>query len=267
MLTRLFTAMILISFGLFFVLFANFWLFTAFSLILLAIASNEWSHLTQLSKRWQHISYILFVLLMAISSLTLTPMVLFNFSLIWWLIAFFWIKNFPEKTQFWNKTIVLLFLGTQVLIPLWYLLIKLKAQGHEQWILLLIIIVCAADSAAYFVGRAYGKHLLAPRVSPKKTWEGFWGGLAASLLATILFLKYFNLGQHHFLQWISLATLIFLFSVIGDLLESMLKRLRGVKDSGNWLPGHGGILDRIDALAAAAPAFGLGLMLLEKVTL
>ncbi len=264
---RLITAFILIPLGLFFVLFTNFIWFAVISLALIAIAANEWSHLTQLNKRWQHIAYVLFVLLMAICSLTLTPMVVFNFAIVWWLIAFFWIKNFPEKTQFWNKPVVLLFLGTQVLIPLWYLFIKLKANAHEPWIILLMILVFIADSGAYFVGRFFGKHALAPQVSPKKTWEGFWGGLAFSILFSGLYLEYVLLTRHHLLQWLSLFALVFLFSVLGDLLESMLKRLHGVKDSGKWLPGHGGLLDRIDGLTAAAPVFGLGLMILEKATL
>lgn len=264
---RLLTSLVLIPFGLFLVLFTNFLWFAGLMSVLLAIAANEWSHLTPLNKPWQHLCYVLFVLVMAICSLTLTPRVIFNFSIVWWVIAFFWIKNFPEKTQFWNKSIVLLFLGTQVLIPLWYLFIKLKFFGGEEWILLLIIIVCAADTGAYFAGRLFGKHLLAAHVSPKKTWEGFFGGVLLSILAVVLYLQYVTFTQHHFVQWISLTALVFLFSVLGDLLESMLKRLHGVKDSGNWLPGHGGLLDRIDSLTAATPVFGLGLMMLEKVTL
>ena len=120
----------------------------------------------------------------------------------------------------------------------------------------------AADTGAYFVGRAWGKHLLAERVSPKKTWEGFCGGLVLALIVGVAgsYLLPIDFAQR-ILIWV-LALVAALFSVLGDLLESLLKRQSGVKDSGWLLPGHGGILDRIDSMLPAVTVFVLGMLLL-----
>ena len=113
----------------------------------------------------------------------------------------------------------------------------------------------AADTGAYFVGSRFGKHKLAPRISPGKSWEGFAGGLAASALAAVAAVPLLQL------QWPQLPALVALvlatvaISVVGDLFESLLKRHAGMKDSADLIPGHGGILDRIDSLLAALPVF------------
>ena len=122
-----------------------------------------------------------------------------------------------------------------------------------------MLTVIAADTGAYFTGKAFGRHKLLANVSPGKSWEGFWGGLLACLLLGLLVEIYTG-----FVQWQALF-IIMLFtslgSVLGDLLESMVKRHRDVKDSGSVLPGHGGMLDRIDSITAAAPIFTLGIIL------
>jgi len=132
-----------------------------------------------------------------------------------------------------------------------------------QLLVVMVAIVVAADVGAYFAGRAFGKHKLALRVSPNKTWEGFWGGmLAAALLSVVLWqllparLSHLGLGS---VVAITLCTAV--ASVVGDLSVSMVKRHSGIKDSGSLLPGHGGVLDRLDSLSAAAPVFALSLLL------
>ena len=124
----------------------------------------------------------------------------------------------------------------------------------------LITLVAAADVGAYFSGKKFGKHKLAELVSPNKTWEGVIGGLISCfLIASILYVLKSAL-QAEAINWLLLLILPLLvssFSVIGDLFESMLKRVRGLKDSGNILPGHGGILDRIDGLVSTAPVYML----------
>ena len=130
--------------------------------------------------------------------------------------------------------------------------------------LFLLLLVWAADTGAFFVGRRFGRIRLAPQVSPSKTWEGVLGGLAAAVAVAALGASWFNLRHVAFL---SLCLAVVLISIVGDLTESMFKRYAGVKDSGSIFPGHGGVLDRIDSITAAAPTFLLGLRWMEIATM
>jgi phosphatidate cytidylyltransferase len=123
-------------------------------------------------------------------------------------------------------------------------------------VLFLLVLVWAADVGAYVVGRWIGKTKLAPRVSPGKTWEGVLGGLITAMLFATLALPLIRLPA---LPFLALCCAVVMISVIGDLTESLFKRFAGVKDSGTLFPGHGGVLDRIDSVTAAAPFFVLGL--------
>ncbi|MDX1496662.1 MAG: phosphatidate cytidylyltransferase, partial [Salinisphaeraceae bacterium] len=128
----------------------------------------------------------------------------------------------------------------------------------------LLVIIWAADTGAYFAGRAFGKNKLAPKVSPGKTWEGVAGGLACSALMAWLGGWYvFQLAGLAAAGFVVLGLAVAGISVVGDLSESMFKRHAGVKDSGQIFPGHGGMLDRLDSLTAAAPCYLLGLLLLN----
>jgi phosphatidate cytidylyltransferase len=124
-------------------------------------------------------------------------------------------------------------------------------------ILLIVAVVASADIGGYFTGRAWGKHKLKPAVSPGKTWEGFAGGVAANILLALVLWQVTGSNLVILLAIILPTSLV---SVLGDLLESMVKRHRGIKDSGALLPGHGGVLDRVDSLTAAAPVFALALL-------
>jgi phosphatidate cytidylyltransferase len=126
-------------------------------------------------------------------------------------------------------------------------------------LLYLLVLIAAADVGAYFGGRSLGRHKLAPRVSPGKTWEGFIAGMLAAAAAAAAGAALFGapIGP-----WIAVCVVTALVSVVGDLAESMFKRRVGLKDSSNLLPGHGGVLDRVDSLTAAGPMFLLGLHLL-----
>ena len=115
--------------------------------------------------------------------------------------------------------------------------------------------VWVADIGAYFSGKRFGKRKLAPQVSPGKSWEGLIGGLLLSLLLTVVVGLYRDWSFSQFLLALPAAALVVLISVVGDLTESMFKRQSGIKDSSNLLPGHGGVLDRIDSLTAAVPVF------------
>ncbi len=154
-------------------------------------------------------------------------------------------------------------LGILVLVAAWMAVVELQARSP--WLVLAAMaIVWIADTAAYFSGRAFGKHKLAPLVSPGKTWEGVFGAwVAVALYAFVLSFFAQDAGfrgavtPFAIAAWIAFALLLASISIIGDLFESLLKRHANMKDSGTLLPGHGGILDRIDALLAAMPLAAL----------
>lgn len=158
---------------------------------------------------------------------------------------------------------VLALVGALVLIAAWVALVQIQARS-PRLLLALMAVVWIADTAAYFAGRAFGKRRLAPSISPGKTWEGVYGALAATAVyALALFGLAPEVGATRAgslaaaLGWVALLLGLTCVSIVGDLFESQLKRQRGVKDSGRILPGHGGVLDRVDALLAAMPAAAL----------
>ena len=188
----------------------------------------------------------------------------FTVAALWWVVALLWVVGFPASAERWGSTPMRAAMGYLALLPAWFALLYLRElpQGIGL-ILFLVALVACADIGAYFSGRALGRRKLAPRVSPGKSWEGFWGGLACSLVfaAVVWWLAWAQRIGLPALLLVALATAM--ASVLGDLVESMVKRQRGVKDSGSLLPGHGGVMDRLDSLSAAAPVFALGLSLAQ----
>lgn len=186
-------------------------------------------------------------------------------GVVWWLLALFWIGryNFASDPATYARVFKLA-AGALAVIPAWCALAWIHASepnGHR-WLLAALAIVWAADTGAYFAGRKFGKHKLSPRVSPNKTIEGLVGGVVAGIVVGVVFalVAGATAAQLPLVALVALAAV--LFSVIGDLFESLLKRHAGVKDSGHLIPGHGGILDRIDGVLAALPVFALGKALL-----
>ena len=190
---------------------------------------------------------------------------------IWWLIALVLVLTFPLFSQNLNNNFILMaIIGCLILIPTWVALTGIRSIGiafdfnrGSEMLLFVLCIVWAADTGAFFSGKLFGKHKLAPSVSPKKTIEGVIGGLLLAALIAVYGVRYLSIPESQYLNIAMLTLLIVVFSVIGDLTESIFKRLSGVKDSGNVLPGHGGILDRIDALTSSMPLALLGLSLLS----
>jgi phosphatidate cytidylyltransferase len=188
-------------------------------------------------------------------------------GVIWWLLALAWLRAFGFASDHdTHARVFKLAAGTLAVIPAWCALAWLHAEpsvgrhfppiGHR-WLFIALAIVWAADSAAYFAGRHFGKHKLSPRISPNKTIEGLAGGVVAGV-AVALALAPFADAPVAKLPAVALAAFVaVLASVIGDLYESLLKRHVGAKDSGDLIPGHGGILDRIDGVLAALPVFAL----------
>jgi phosphatidate cytidylyltransferase len=172
-------------------------------------------------------------------------LVFFVTALFWLFVVPFWLRT---KCVIQNKLSMAL-LGLMLIIPLWLALICAKAA--DPWLLLgLLTTIWIADSAAYFAGKNFGKHKLAPTISPGKTWEGVAGALIAVTLFGAVLYFYFEVKSVAIFPALWVITS---FGVIGDLFESMMKRQANIKDSGDLLPGHGGILDRIDGIIPSLP--------------
>ena len=175
------------------------------------------------------------------------------------------LKYYSAGRGVWGHAWVRALMGWLMLTATWLAVaVCLTLINGPFIVFLLILTVAAADIGAYFTGRRFGQHALAAEISPAKTWEGFWGGmLCVGLLATLIW-QNLPLSQLH-LGWGSLMALGLATagaSVVGDLTVSLFKREVGLKDSGSLLPGHGGLLDRLDSICGAAPVFALGLLLI-----
>lgn len=181
-----------------------------------------------------------------------------------WAILMLWVIGYPGSAGIWGGRASRLFLGLLVIVPAWIGLAYLRLENSGSWLILYVIaLVACADVGAYFAGRALGKHKLAPSVSPGKTLEGLAGGLL-SVCAFALIVSFYALPTFATqAAFMALSVATGLASVLGDLVESMVKRHRGIKDSSNLLPGHGGFMDRIDSLSAAIPVFAFGVTILQ----
>jgi phosphatidate cytidylyltransferase len=186
-------------------------------------------------------------------------------GIVWWALALLWLSRFEFGSNHasWARAIKLA-AGTLAVVPAWCALTWLHADGPNghKWLLTSLAAIWAADTGAYFAGRHLGKHKLAPRVSPNKTWEGLLGGLVVGTLVALAFSLLADANPADLPKVALVAAASILVSVVGDLFESLLKRHAGKKDSGTLIPGHGGALDRIDAVLAALPVFAVGKALL-----
>jgi phosphatidate cytidylyltransferase len=260
--TRILTAVVLACIllaGLF--LLPPVWVLPAFAAVF-AIAAWEWGGFGALRGPAQRVLYAAAVTLLLLVAWRwcASPahlLLLLGAACAWWVIALLWLSLAPAR----HNPMLALLCGVPVLVPPFIALAKLQSspQGFArgpQIVLWLVLLVIAADVGAYFAGRSFGRHKLAPRVSPGKTLEGAVGGLALVVLVAWGGAAYFGLAP---LGAVVFGCAVGIFSIIGDLTESMFKRAAGLKDSGVLLPGHGGLLDRIDSVTAAAPLYALGL--------
>ena len=188
---------------------------------------------------------------------------------VWWVLSLLWLANydFGSHHEGWSRAIKML-AGTLAVIPAWCALVTLHGtpqgsvdhglipKGHV-WLLVALMTVWAADTGAYFAGRAFGKHKLAPRISPNKTIEGLVGGLVLAVIVGMAVASFTGIPITSLPAVALLCAVTVLFSAVGDLFESLLKRHAGAKDSSDLIPGHGGILDRADSVLAALPVFAL----------
>jgi len=272
--TRLFTALVLLTA----LLAALFYLPDIFWAVLLlgltVTAAREWCRLGRFSVE-QTVIYMIFTTLLGGELLFLISVIVsrnpVDAAMIGFYIAstVFWLLAVPFQlaiVRSIRNVWLFMLMGWLVLLPACLSLYQLRAIDP---LLLLgfMGVVWVSDSIAYFAGRAYGRHKLAPRISPGKTWEGVAAALVAVLIYALIWLYAVN-GEHKLINWlIPLLLILAVLGIVGDLFESLLKRQAGVKDSGSILPGHGGILDRIDALIPVLPAAALSTILFHSTEL
>jgi len=247
-----------------------------FSLVvapIVLLAGWEWSNLMGISATRHRLAYItLLALALAAAALILNLFASLDVAMaqnlclaasILWAVIFLWVQGYPSSAILWSPRPVLGLLGLLLLSFTWVAIALLVHLPHGAWLLLFAVVVVAlADIGGYVAGNLFGKHKLAVLVSPGKTWEGFFGGILLQCVLIVL-LSQFMPQQITLTMLVALVIPVSLYSVLGDLFESMVKRHSGVKDSGNILPGHGGVLDRIDGLIAALPLFALLFLLLS----
>ena len=226
------------------------------------LAGWEWARLSGVTNQ---VGRVLFAVLIGVLCFVVftfdTQALLLNVAPILWLLALYWVVRYPDLLQ-WRHTNSRLLFGVLVLLTTWCALVVLRqADDFVMWVLLLMGLIWGADSGAYFAGRAFGKRKLAKFVSPGKSWEGVIGGLVLTQLGVMVFAFYSDFIAS---QWLVLALIALLtssVSVLGDLTESLFKRHESLKDSSRLIPGHGGVMDRVDSLTAAAPIYVLLLSL------
>ena len=274
--TRLLAALIMAPIAILSVLFLPTPILAALSALLFLAALWEWLKLAEVDDTLARTILLLLNLALMVAlvwgsrSSSGFSFVLFQLAtvvgVVWWLLAMLWMKHYHFASD--HDTHARMFklaAGTLAVIPAWcaLVLIHASASNGHRWLLLALFLVWSADTGAYFAGRKFGGkwfggRKLAPRISPNKTIEGLCGGLLLALIVAMVGapLAGATVDQLPVIAVVALASVG--FSVVGDLFESMLKRHVDVKDSGNMIPGHGGVLDRVDSVLAALPVFALG---------
>lgn len=230
--------------------------------VVVMMAGWEWASLAQMRLRvtkWTYMVALALCLFLSWQYLRAAEPLhwLLQGALAWWSIALLWILLRPLSVPRGVAAVA----GLLVLVPAWLTLalLHLRLPAGPQWVLFLFLMVVSADIGGFLFGRHFGRNKLAPRVSPGKTWEGVAGGLLLSMVVALAGAHWFAMPTGPFML---LCLLTVLVSIVGDLTESLFKRHAGLKDSGSLLPGHGGVLDRIDSITAAAPMFLSGLLYL-----
>ncbi len=266
---RIVTGIVLVFFVLLGVLYLPSAWFAVFSLIVfISIGGYEWGKLVSFSDQSRGF-FVIGLLAAAVISYFLVDYhsTFIMLGALWWLVVLVLLAFYHQGTTLYtNKAWLLRVSAFFVLVVAWLALINLH-QRFPQLVLYLIFLVAIADSGAYFTGKAFGKNKLAPELSPGKTREGALGGLIGATIWSILGAMYFYLPSVDWLPFILLSIVVAMMSIVGDLFESLIKREAGQKDSGNILPGHGGVLDRVDGLLAALPIFSLGIAFIDSVQL
>ena len=248
----------------------EFW-FSFAAVILVTIGAWEWAAFVGLTKSLERTLFVLFnvalyLAILYLQNSSINHAIIYS-SVAWWLISIPLLLTFPFKDNHFLRSNltkglvgVLLLLATLISM----VLIRSNPNYGPEFVLYIILMIWFADSGAYFAGRALGKNKLIPKVSPGKTWEGVIGALIVTIAASIIAIDILKIPSSDSVFFVLITFVTVVYSIVGDLSESMFKRMSDIKDSGHILPGHGGILDRIDSLMSALPIFFIGLLLMES---
>jgi phosphatidate cytidylyltransferase len=270
LLQRVLTALVLAPLAILIILLPSTPVFAAIVALAFLAALWEWTELSGLKNRtWRIgllvVAALLFALLWCVHATAVTPWLLAA-GVAWWLLACLWLRHFAFGAAPTRENLTLkLLAGAFVIFPAWVALTSIHARephGHW-WTLLALVIVWVSDIGAYFSGRAFGKRKLAPQISPGKTWAGAYGAMVAGVLVAEAGGWLLGVRGTSLVALALLAAATVAISIVGDLLESLMKRHAQVKDSGTIFPGHGGLMDRMDSVFAALPVFAAGLLLLN----
>ncbi len=232
-------------------------------------ASWEWTALCQMVSPLARAGYVAALAAVGVVAYHAPALPVMAAGVAWWIWALFELLYYPDihKGYLASRSGRKLS-GFFILVPAWLALVTVHADpaGGPTLTLFVMVLVWVADTGAYFVGRPFGKTKIAPHISPGKSLEGLLGGLTLVAIMALVCGKFvWKFKNSALMIWLIITVVAMLFSVLGDLVESRAKRIAGVKDSGTILPGHGGLLDRIDAFTAAAPTFVLAWLLLRPL--
>ena len=238
--------------------------FISLIMLVVLVAGWEWADLAKIGSTSEKLFFVLALLLSMLATANYVGVYtafdrLLSYQICLsamglWAVIFLWLQGYPSSAILWSPRPVMLVLGIVLLSITWLAIASIISLDNGRFLVLLAMaIIIFADIGGYIVGKSLGRHKLAPTISPGKTWEGLLGGMELQVLLVVGMVFFFEE-----VNWLNLCLLVFpvaFASVIGDLFESMLKRHRGVKDSSNLLPGHGGFLDRLDGVMPALPLF------------
>lgn len=251
-------------------------LFMLFAAVIFLLASKEWGAFVNKAKPMT--VFYLFVILLGASIFVLPVEQIWNHGIVnsliywclmiagaWWVLSLIMVVSYPKTARFWSTSwLIKSLMGVLTLLPFFFGMVLLRSINIEtdfyfgaELLLFVFMLVWAADTGAYFCGKRFGKHKLAINVSPGKTIEGFLGGVTLAMIVAYVGTCIFAVSDEKTFVFLIASFITICVSALGDLNESIFKREAGLKDSGNLLPGHGGILDRIDSLTAAVPVFAI----------
>lgn len=269
LLQRVITALVLAPLVILLILLANTPVFAAVVGIAFLLAMWEWTRLARVANVAARIGMlVLLAALMGAAWWTQNPNLwacVAVLGVVWWIVACQWLRHFayaaaptPENSR------LKLLAGIFVIVPAWAALVLIHGSQPygNWWTFLALVLVWVADIGAYFAGRQFGKRKLAPQISPGKTWAGAYGALASAAVVAAIGGWLLKVHGVQLIGLVILAMFTTVASIVGDLLESLMKRHAQVKDSGALFPGHGGLLDRMDSVFAALPVFAIGKLLL-----
>lgn len=274
---RIITALILAPLALFAILYLPLFSFQIMIAVVVGLGAWEWSSMSGITRTFTKIAYAALVVSICLFLAFLLPTNLIwyqgqlnpfytyilSVAAIWWVVSLAMIIAYPNYSSIWYCSKILRgIFGILTLIPTWVAVVSLRTNLYEvdpyygaSLIFYVLGIVWAADIGAFFVGVKFGKHKLRPEVSPGKTLEGLMGGVFASSAIIAFAALHYQVDPSRIWLHIVVGAVTVGVSALGDLNESMFKRCAGIKDSGKLLPGHGGVMDRIDSLTAAFPVF------------